>query len=56
MSLEVVATLAMIGVSLVLFGHSLPRCPECGSIQLARAWFGIPIWICERCDNVFRVR
>lgn len=56
MSLEVVITLAMIGVGFVMFGRSLPRCPECGSIHLTRVWFGFPIWICERCENVFRVR
>jgi ribosomal protein L37AE/L43A len=31
------------------------RCPECGSIQLTKILVGFPIWICESCQNVFRV-
>jgi ribosomal protein L37AE/L43A len=51
-----VLSIAVVTALVMLFSPTGLRCPECGSIQLTNVRVGFPIWICERCQNVFRVR
>ena len=53
---EAVLSLAVVVAVLMVFIPTGLRCPECGSIQLTKILVGFPIWICESCQNVFRVR
>ena len=53
---ELVLTLVVVGVVMMAIARAVPRCPECGGIQLSKILIGYPIWICERCQTVFRVR
>lgn len=47
---------AALGVAFVLYYLRMPHCPECGSVRLIRCWDGPAIWVCLRCDAVFRMR
>jgi ribosomal protein L37AE/L43A len=53
---ELALTVAVVAIFVMGFIRSGPRCPECGSRQLAKILIGFPVWFCERCANVFRVR
>jgi ribosomal protein L37AE/L43A len=52
---EAVLSLAIVVAVLMVFIPTGMRCPEGGSIQLTKILVGFPIWICESCQNVFRV-
>jgi len=52
---EAVLSIAIVVAVLMVFIPTGLRCPECGSIQLTKILVGFPIWICESCQNVFRV-
>lgn len=56
MSVEgiLVVAIAVMGAAAIL--RVVPRCPECGSTQVQELWAVGRIWICERCENVFRHR
>jgi ribosomal protein L37AE/L43A len=52
---EAVLSLAIVVAVLMVFIPTGMRCRECGSIQLTKILVGFPIWICDSCQNVFRV-
>ena len=49
-------TATVLGSMFLLVNHFAPRCPECGSLSTTSLWMGLPIWICQRCQAVWRVR
>lgn len=51
-----VVVIAIAFITLVATFRLIPRCPECGSIQVTGRWAAGRIWICENCENVFRYR
>jgi ribosomal protein L37AE/L43A len=53
---EAILCITVVVAILMMFIPNGLRCPECGSVQLTKILVGFPIWICESCQNVFRVR
>jgi hypothetical protein len=53
---DAVLFIAVVTGIVMVFVPAGLRCPQCGSIQLTKIRIGFPIWICENCQNVFRVR
>jgi len=53
---EIVLTTVFLAMTAALFNLYVPRCPECGSVWTTHLSMGLPIWICDRCQNVWRVR
>jgi ribosomal protein L37AE/L43A len=51
-----ILTALLLGLLFTLFSRYAPRCPECGSLWATSLRIGIPIWVCERCQTVWRVR
>jgi hypothetical protein len=49
-------TAMMLGTLFVLIKSFAPKCPECGSLWTTSLWVGLPIWVCQRCQNVWRLR
>ena len=52
----VVLTTLFLAMTVAMFNFYVPRCPECGSVWTTHVSMGGPIWICDRCQNVWRVR
>lgn len=49
-------TAMMLGLMFSLVHWLAPRCQECGNRSTTSLWMGLPIWTCERCQAVRRVR
>jgi len=49
-------TVVLLGCSLLLVNRYAPRCPECGSRATSSLRVGMPVWFCESCQTVWRVK